>query len=630
MYYDGQEVEWKRSLMEKSHNKDDFELAEVVTNDMMSMRPMYYYFCLDAENHGLLDEAVTVFLVDEGKTVIRELRHLYQCPAEFSERKFPAIYKQYILADVYPVEDNWSSDKISWLQANLENREVEAVFRDMYQNVSYISPLDIEGVPLIVTLLAIGNVVTEKFSGLKFSSEKISSEADKIAAQSPFLTYSIMKIPLNSYEQCFVLNVEKGPWRFCLQFEQQREMLTQVNNKLQMYMHSKRLVKVYPKVGGTVVCEFMNHLYRGLVLKIKNQEVRVYCVDFGITLSKTSDEIWLLPEELLEIPVLTYTCCLYGLPDIPDGEISEEFSRLITDCPLIGRVIKYNQDLTTVSLFLNSLSLLSAPVQYDETVLPDKCKAVISYINEGSGTIYLQLVQNLKELKAMQEELQTHSIFKPLDHLVRKGLPCLALYPEDGLWYRGIVIDPGDPLMVQYVDHGNEGIVPAKFVKKLDLGMLKRLPAQAIPCILNSVTRKPLKRQDIHEVIGDDSVNVSLVDQTVVMVGDKNIKAYIVEMSNSTSVSVNKCLNQVESSKRICSYGIQEHNVVSDEVDEKGNSSLTSYTTNSNYRSSMKPPGIILLPHTKKECRLSWVESPSNFYVTLVENELTLEALRKA
>lgn len=51
------------------------------------------------------------------------------------------------------------------------------------------------------------------------------------------------------------------------------------------------------------------------------------------------------------------------------------------------------------------------------------------------------------------------------------------------------------------MDYGNEAAVPADFVKRLDITMITHLPAQAIPCVLNDVTIKPLRNDHIDKVM---------------------------------------------------------------------------------------------------------------------------------
>lgn len=397
-----------------------------------------------------------VLLVDEGQVNLAVgLNQLYPCPQQLSEIKFPTIYKRFILADVYPVHGEWSSATINWIKTELEHKTVDAVFRESNQELSYISPLDPGGVPLTVALLARGKAMTENFSGLEMTlpgmhlPHKAVTDAEAQPLRS--FVYSQKRIALDSYEQCYVLGIEKGPWKFCLQFEEQRAKLNELDKKLCLLVQLKKLVRAYPKEGDAVICPVGQQYCRGLVLKkAYNQEIAVYCVDKGITVCKSLDDIWLLPEEFIALPVLAYRSCLLGLPHVEDNEISKKFFALVINSHLLGRVIKYDDVLTTVSLILNCQSILRMilPPYYEELILPETCKAVISYIHEEDAIVYLQQIENQDKLEKMQAKLQEQNNGRPKESRLKSGTPCLAIFPEDGLWYRGIVVQAENPLIV--------------------------------------------------------------------------------------------------------------------------------------------------------------------------------------
>lgn len=64
------------------------------------------------------------------------------------------------------------------------------------------------------------------------------------------------------------------------------------------------------------------------------------------------------------------------------------------------------------------------------------------------------------------------------------GLPCCALYSEDGAWYRGVVTAVGPTgADVFFVDYGNAETVPLESLRALPPGLLA-LPRQALRCAL--------------------------------------------------------------------------------------------------------------------------------------------------
>ncbi|XP_071513105.1 uncharacterized protein [Panulirus ornatus] len=579
---------------------------------------------------------VKVLLVDEGEVDLEVgLGQLYSCPALIRQHK--SIYQRFILADVYPVDDEWSSDSICLIKAELEHKTVDALFRENNQKVIYISPFGPGGEPFIAVLLAKEKAAIEKCLGklrMKFL-RKAGVDVEIQPAWS--FMYSQIRMAPGSCENCHVLKIDKGPWNFYLQFEEQKAKQEVVDEKLLLLVHLKKLERICPKEGNAVLCFVNQHPCRGLVVKIEsNQDITVYCVDKGLTVHKSFDDIWSLPEELIAIPVLTYRCCLHGLPRIEDDDVSKKFFALVLERPLVGHVIEYNDKLTTVSLFLSSQSvlLMIIPEHCEELYLPYKCNAVISYVHEENAIVYLQLTENQENLEKMQAKLQ-ESTLRPVEGRLKRGLMCLAKYPEDGMWYRAIVVQARNPLIVYYVDYGNEAAVSLECVKHLDGSLIKDLPAQAIPCVLNDVNMKPLMYDDIDKVTGGATVNVQLVGTTLVQIGNVSRNVSLVELiSNQTEVSVNTHLKQLQlrKDKNLFNNDGQDTNVGKYEWKQKGKCFLSQENnTHSSIHEKhiIRPPVINVMPKTIKKCKLSWAFTPLNFFLTLLDNEPTIEEMKR-
>lgn len=391
-----------------------------------------------------------MLLADEGAVGVEvNTRQLYLCPAELSEIRYPPVYKQFILADVSPANETWSSDVIQWLRTRLMHKTMKA--RMIEKNrTRYILLKDSRGISVAAELLSTGRAVPPKQSlGLQQAGLGSDMYSEASATTQP-LKYSSVSLPMESSELCFVTNIEKGPWRFYLQFESQRTKMPVVQNKLQQLAENDKLVQFCPKEGDAVVCLYRNQLCRGLVTEmLRDGAVVVYGVDNGMTFPAPFRTIYTPPPWLLDIPPLACRCCLDGLVGSEDDRISDEFSVLVKDRLLYGLVV-HSAPVSSVCLVLNGQSVLTmiTPLHYEPETIPEKFEAVISHISEAEAVFYLQLERNQEKLLEMQEKLQEEDLPEPVQEKLKPGLTCLAVFPADGLWYRAVIVREGEPLTV--------------------------------------------------------------------------------------------------------------------------------------------------------------------------------------
>ena len=67
------------------------------------------------------------------------------------------------------------------------------------------------------------------------------------------------------------------------------------------------------------------------------------------------------------------------------------------------------------------------------------------------------------------------------------GCLCLALFPQDGNWYRAVIDETdGDRVKVMYIDYGNGGFVDRSQLRRLPHS-LRQCPASALKCSLEGV-----------------------------------------------------------------------------------------------------------------------------------------------
>lgn len=85
---------------------------------------------------------------------------------------------------------------------------------------------------------------------------------------------------------------------------------------------------------------------------------------------------------------------------------------------------------------------------------------------------------------------------KPSIPNAKVGMPCVALYAEDGGWYRGRVTSvEGATIEVRFVDYGNKQKSTIDQVKIIDKQFLS-LPPQAYHCCLSGIEKKNWTEED--------------------------------------------------------------------------------------------------------------------------------------
>lgn len=101
---------------------------------------------------------------------------------------------------------------------------------------------------------------------------------------------------------------------------------------------------------------------------------------------------------------------------------------------------------------------------------------------------FVQLKSKEQELKEFMSEMQGfYGEQSSRADTLRENAPVVALYDEDGQWYRAQVIgsESQGKVPVRYVDYGNEAFVAMDKIKKPMADHIAALRPQAIECCLN-------------------------------------------------------------------------------------------------------------------------------------------------
>ncbi|XP_064095991.1 uncharacterized protein LOC135207944 isoform X2 [Macrobrachium nipponense] len=633
---------------------------------------------------------VQVLLVDEcQKDIIVSPDWIFACPQFLSV--YPTVIQQYILADILPAKKEWPPGVISYLRSKLVKKFVP-VIRDIEDDkFGYISPLEPDGfgLPIVCRLIneswalpavSFPGLITGVLEELQIEYPKLATLflpfRKELTLSDHFIktaTYKTMQLPTNSYEECQISHCTVGPWKFYLQFKQQIESYRKLQGKLRLYFDSGKLGQVSLKIGSSVLCYIRNlkeeEYQRGLVTgEVSNNEIPVYLVDKGATLKLRKDLLWELPVELLDTPICMIKCCLDGLPEVVDPEVSNAFGEVIQVHSLKCKVVKMDEGkLIKVSMLASGCDVLKMITpSFKRSQLVTSCKVFISYVCKSDNVIYVHLSRESPKLEDLQRKLQEVGNSALVMEEPEVNMTCLARY-DDGYWYRGMVLETGAYYKVKYVDYGNSGRVSHGNVRELSLELIGKLPAQAIPCILSEVPMKGVTSALVEEFfgpIGESEIYVKIIGLKKHKLESASQEVAVVEMISEKGLSLNRYLEEklnkrvvdnISSASSYTSHVIREVTAKSDnpkslpefnqgmQTENQVSSGSSNYLSHNvdkvfmaqdntspqvNQSGVNKLPVVEVKPGTYGQVRLSCV-GRACFFVTLQEKETVIQAMRE-
>ncbi|KAM9356317.1 tudor domain-containing 6 [Pholidichthys leucotaenia] len=259
--------------------------------------------------------------------------------------------------------------------------------------------------------------------------------------------------------------------------------------------------------------------YRAVVTEVGETEVEVFFVDYGNTEVVDKTKIRTLPAEFKKLPRLALKCTLAGVRP-HDGKWSQSasdfFSKAVTDKVLSVQVKEKcsdsyvvqltdlerrgEQNLSTLMVGSGLAERADIPIQKDTSTLlatkpPMKCpNAMAPCVFEGGGILsknpdfvsadgrrttykeqmfpigsvldvivscietpndfWCQLIQNERHLKMLMHDIQAH--YADSEYRPNVELACVARHPDNGIWYRALVIHKRTTphVDVLFVDYG--------------------------------------------------------------------------------------------------------------------------------------------------------------------------------
>ena len=228
--------------------------------------------------------------------------------------------------------------------------------------------------------------------------------------------------------------------------------------------------------------------YRAKILEVNSDSTAtVFFVDYGNkeTVTKMSG----MPESVLSMPPFAIECHLKKTVDLPDSSFIIDILEVSPNDQYIVQLhaeeeqgdVKASPKYTPVvspTHVLNETRSLST----ESLTIGTPCEVIVSHV-EGATMFFVQKLQNSSDLDELMEEMVNHySNELAVTVIPSKGVICVALFGDDGSWYRARVISSADnEVTLFYLDYGNTDTVPMEMIQPIKDEYCV-LPAQAIKC----------------------------------------------------------------------------------------------------------------------------------------------------
>ncbi|XP_054894136.1 tudor domain-containing 6-like [Poeciliopsis prolifica] len=277
-----------------------------------------------------------------------------------------------------------------------------------------------------------------------------------------------------------------------------------------------------------------NKWYRAQITQNSDQTVHVLFVDYGNECDVKKKDVRLLSQNLLKIAPQAFLCRLDGFMESNgfwDNEVYDDFYHLIVDKPLKVTVLAVEshsengvpqQAVTTecdkivvnkvIQKYWKSFSgedsgnIVAKDFQASnskDNLGPSKEKTFSTYkqpevFRTKTETVYASCIaepkffwcqfSNMEDLcevsQLAQEAAKAEQDVTFLQGL-GPGSPCLALFPDDKLWYRAMVVQKDNRTVhVLFIDYGNESDVDTQDTRPLPQDLLEKVPQAFLCCLI--------------------------------------------------------------------------------------------------------------------------------------------------
>ena len=269
--------------------------------------------------------------------------------------------------------------------------------------------------------------------------------------------------------------------------------------------------------------------YRAQIVNLnKNGTVKVYYVDYGNSDVLNITELRKITSTICQLPAQVVKCALEGSQFYSYGDTShQQWCDLLLDQEMKLKCVSVKDDETyTVDLqtFDTNVDIMSHAIKTLKIVSPRNVDPAVELSENNivastdvritcvfpadlkNNSFHDALVQSVdspslfyshfdvRQLQSLMNSMQNFytSTANPLEPVALSNYTAecylAAQYSEDDLWYRCLVEGVSSTgVEVKFVDYGNSEMVPYEKLRFLDSEFTK-LPAQAIPCSLGSIS----------------------------------------------------------------------------------------------------------------------------------------------
>ncbi|XP_052256501.1 uncharacterized protein LOC127861849 isoform X4 [Dreissena polymorpha] len=521
----------------------------------------------------------------------------------------------------------------------VEDKEVTAAIIDAQDGVTIVS-LTLPTGENVGELLGLVNIEPTVKPTMKDVCESMASTSLNVSK-----AYTMSKLP--STCSVYLSNII-SPAEFFVQQVSEEEKLTDLMEKVTSHCESA------PGVGamsiGMICCAKYSEdeaWYRAKVVKVDGKMATVEFVDYGNSEETSSDNLRNISDELLKIPVFALSCGLYCVNPV-DGEWSKEalekFEELTLDkelhCELIadGNKVRLRADGVDVSANLIGLAtgndtilvrdIKSESDSVDEVtdelkkvaikvesstcdanfpsqvVRSDPASGYISHVDED-GTFYIQLTELEDDLNKLVEQVQGAADATPLDLTTLKvDEKVIARYSEDTSWYRATVLQvKSDTVTVRFVDYGNCDVITSNDDLRAVSQQHCEKPPFAYACKFSGRSLDtPSQVEQLVEITKDKELTVTFMTQKPIY----EVTLEDEELQNVADLLELPIIDAKVTTEESLPCTVNLDNMVARHAD------IVRATVSQGQRVK------VTVSHT---------ESPSQFWVNLVENQSRLDEL---
>ncbi|XP_053677530.1 maternal protein tudor [Anopheles nili] len=314
----------------------------------------------------------------------------------------------------------------------------------------------------------------------------LSGQPKPTIAEMPILM-STFNVFVTYVEQINCLYVQNARWQ---------EEIVKLMDQLFEYYESQREVVPLVNLAMNEMCAAKSqddgNWYRAKIVSLQEiDKIEVLMVDYGHREQMKHSELKVLEPQFLEYGAFAHRVHLPmgAIAGVEEQRIKSEISELTGSYELTLKVIEFRNGIWIVDITSNDYSIVNVlkdrqlvadldyeiilnqrqastptpgavvrPSVQDHEAKHQNIRAKICHVDNPSQ-LFIQLESDLKDLNQLQENLQIIASSLPPLRDFSADRYCIAQYSADDLWYRALIIDSHDDLIIQFVDFGHTDIV---------------------------------------------------------------------------------------------------------------------------------------------------------------------------